>query len=250
MRRLELLERLVVRLLVEQHRRQAQPRQVAQVLRRRSARPPTAAAPWRSSGRCGRSRSAPRPARPSARTACAGSSRRARRRRRAAPWRRPPAPPCRASRRAPRPARLVALVHVPVAPAGERQHRRHDHGDHQVAVRLPPRLQLGELLLLFQIQCHLLASMVQHSLHSIHELAVGAIRRALRRAAAFTCTHGPRSISPTMPATTRRWRRPFFICDLKLPPSFAVARYTSVLMPSPRSRLAARQVAAERAARP
>jgi len=35
MRRIEQLERLVVRLLIEQHRGEAQPRQVAEILRRR-----------------------------------------------------------------------------------------------------------------------------------------------------------------------------------------------------------------------
>src|SRR6185436_20351217 len=48
--------------------------------------------------------------------------------------------------------RLARLVPAPALPAGERDRAREHGADDQVAVLLPPRLQLGYLLLLFEIE--------------------------------------------------------------------------------------------------
>ena len=135
------LQRLVVGLLVEQHAGEAQARELAQFLRVARARPPTAAAPARSSGRRGRSGSA-RPssapsdgvqrARVAARSAC--------RLRRAPPWRRSPAPPWRARRttRSPPAPACAWYQRQPCQPASGRSRPPRPRAAIRRAVLLPP----------------------------------------------------------------------------------------------------------------
>ena len=149
MRRIEQLERLVVRLLIDQHRGEAKPCQVAEILRRRVLDHPLQLRlgvlqvvaleielrrEERAHRRVQRARIAlDQRARGIAQRLCVARLRRLAE---------------RVVEHA-RLRRLAVLVPAPALPS----HDRHRHGDHHreypVAVLGPPRLQLGDLLLLF-----------------------------------------------------------------------------------------------------